>query len=398
MKNIFIYLLILSFSISISKNITIFLFEHFRHGARGPTEKDVFNEKWKGKGELTNIGGRMHYLLGVHNKNKYNNFINEIYNPDEILIYSSDKKRTISSILNQIQGMFQNNSNYNILNDNQIKNAVPNFLKNNEKINIKVKELNNLTLPFGIQILPIHIIDNRDKLIKLTSNGICKTYERLKNENLEKKIVKDFFSYFNQEYGKQLINFFGIQNKSFFNSYQGLELICGSFLPDYYDKREIKINDINNNNLYNSCYKYYEIKYTELRIKDNKNEIGLFSMSKFMRKILFYIEENINRYKNPKKKNNTNFPKFLIYSGHDTTMSEMQDFLRIIFKIEPKYPSFASNLFIEVLKDEKDNFYVDLVFNDEIQTSFDFNFFKNKIITKSWSDEEIAKYYDFPDF
>ena len=105
MKNFFIYLLILSFSNS--KNITIFLFEHFRHGARGPTEKDVFNEKWKGRGELTNIGGRMHYLLGVHNKNKYNNFINEIYNPDEILIYSSDKKRTISSILNQIQGMFQ---------------------------------------------------------------------------------------------------------------------------------------------------------------------------------------------------------------------------------------------------------------------------------------------------
>jgi hypothetical protein len=61
MKNFFIYLLILSFSNS--KNITIFLFEHFRHGARGPTEKDVFNEKWKVKGGLTNLGGRMNYLL-----------------------------------------------------------------------------------------------------------------------------------------------------------------------------------------------------------------------------------------------------------------------------------------------------------------------------------------------
>jgi hypothetical protein len=26
-------------------------------------EKDIFNEEVKGKGELTNIGGRMHYLL-----------------------------------------------------------------------------------------------------------------------------------------------------------------------------------------------------------------------------------------------------------------------------------------------------------------------------------------------
>ena len=76
--------------------------------------------------------------------------------------------------------------------------GISNFLKNNEKINVKVKELSNLTLPFGIQILPIYIIDNSNKLIKLTSDGNCKTYERWKNENLEKKIIKDFFSYFNQ--------------------------------------------------------------------------------------------------------------------------------------------------------------------------------------------------------
>ena len=56
--------------------------------------------------------------------------------------------------------------------------GISNFLKNNEKINVKVKELSNLTLPFGIQILPIHIIDNSNKLIKLTSDGNCKTYER----------------------------------------------------------------------------------------------------------------------------------------------------------------------------------------------------------------------------
>ena len=50
-------------------------------------EKDIFNKEWKGKGELTTIGGRMNYLLGVDNKNKYNNFINEIYNPDEVYLF-----------------------------------------------------------------------------------------------------------------------------------------------------------------------------------------------------------------------------------------------------------------------------------------------------------------------
>ena len=50
-------------------------------------EKDIFNDEVKGKGELTNIGGRMHYLLWVQNKNKDNNFINEIYNPDEVYFF-----------------------------------------------------------------------------------------------------------------------------------------------------------------------------------------------------------------------------------------------------------------------------------------------------------------------
>ena len=395
-----IKLIIISLTLKKSKseNKTIFLFEHFRHGARNPTENDNFNISWKGKGELTEIGKRMQYLLGIHNNNKYKNFINENYNPNEILIYSSDKNRTILSGLNQLQGMFNQNTKINTLSIKQIQKSIPFYLKNNSKINKVNNNLHDSSLPFGIQVIPIHLIDNKEKLIKLTSDNNCKVYDKIRKENMQKKIVVDFFNNFNKEYGKDLLDYFNIKkNNTFFNTYKGLEFICGSFFPDYYDRKEIKIKNINNEKLFNSCLNYYSIKYTEIRINDKNNLIGLFSMSKFMRKVLFYIEENVNLNKNNTIKKN-NFPKFLIYSGHDTTMSEMQDYFRILFNFKVEFPSYASNLFIEVKKNEKNEFYVDLVFNDKIKNSFKYEYFKKIILSKSWSDEKIAEFCEFPEY
>ena len=377
------------------KNETIFLFEHCRHGARNPTEKDNLNISWKGKGELTAIGARMHYLLGIHNKNKYKDFLNEIFNPNEILIYSSDKNRTILSALNQLQGMYIQNEKINTLNLNQIEKAIPYYLKKNSKIIKKKESLNDSSLPYGIQVVPVHIINDKEKLIKLTREKDCKIYDKIRNENMKKKVYVDFLNKFNNEYGKDLLEYFKLKNNSFFNSYQGVEFFCSSFLPDYYDGKEIKIKNISNEKFYNSCLDHYKLKYTELRINDKDNLIGLFSMSKFMRKLLFYIEENIKNDKIKKK----NFPKFLIYSGHDSTMSEMQDYLRILFNYKLEYPSFASNLFIEVKKNENTKeFYVDFIFNDIIKGSIKYESFKNNILSKSWSDEKVAEFCEFPQY
>ena len=60
----------------------IFVYEHVRHGIRGPSAsynslfkdgKDEFGVSWEGEGdgELTLIGKRQHYDLGVRNRVKY---------------------------------------------------------------------------------------------------------------------------------------------------------------------------------------------------------------------------------------------------------------------------------------------------------------------------------------
>jgi len=54
----------------------IFVVTHFRHGARAPQNindsyYDLLREKWTNPGELTGMGQRMHYILGIRNRKRY---------------------------------------------------------------------------------------------------------------------------------------------------------------------------------------------------------------------------------------------------------------------------------------------------------------------------------------
>ena len=51
----------------------IFVATNFRHGARQQNEKnenDPYGEKWDLPMELTGVGKRMHYILGLRNRVK----------------------------------------------------------------------------------------------------------------------------------------------------------------------------------------------------------------------------------------------------------------------------------------------------------------------------------------
>ena len=110
------FLLFIIFNvITSSKNEKLVFAElHFRHGARAPnvldangTGIDMFGIKWPSPGELTPIGKRMEYLLGLRNRQRYiidqENFISEVYDPHEIAVYSSDQNRTLQSAVSHIQ-------------------------------------------------------------------------------------------------------------------------------------------------------------------------------------------------------------------------------------------------------------------------------------------------------
>ena len=116
MKNILhiISLLFIIFPILICKEELLFAFQIHRHGARAPykdviNNSDIYKETWLEKEELTNVGKRMLYLLGVKAKNRYIDkfgLLSREYSPQEILIRSTDVNRTIESVECFIQGLY----------------------------------------------------------------------------------------------------------------------------------------------------------------------------------------------------------------------------------------------------------------------------------------------------
>ena len=103
----------------------IFVYELVRNGARGPSASynslfiqgvDEFRVSWEGEGdgELSLIGKREHYDIGVRNRIKYGKGPNGLgfidfsnYDPEEILIHVTDTNRTHQSINSELIGMYQ---------------------------------------------------------------------------------------------------------------------------------------------------------------------------------------------------------------------------------------------------------------------------------------------------
>src|SRR5690242_10109457 len=89
-----------------------FVLEIFRHGARSSwspigglnsTKQDVLGEFWENSSpfqdpELTPMGMRQQYLLGVQVRKKYidSGFLSKTYNSKEILVYATNKNRVIN--------------------------------------------------------------------------------------------------------------------------------------------------------------------------------------------------------------------------------------------------------------------------------------------------------------
>lgn len=119
LSKLFFLLSLIIISIERDTDGLIFVYEHVRHGARGPSSgfqsyfengTDEYQVQWDLDGELSAIGKRQHYFLGVRNRLRYGKLINFTkYNPMEILIHATDYNRTHQSINSELLGMYGNN-------------------------------------------------------------------------------------------------------------------------------------------------------------------------------------------------------------------------------------------------------------------------------------------------
>ena len=395
--NIFriIFLIFFIYFIKSSDSDIVFVYEHVRHGARSPLflngntqYQDAFGTQWEGAMELTNVGKREHYVLGIHNRLKYSSLINFTkYDYQEIKVYSTNTGRTVQSIQAELLAMYLPGTLPKLTKD-QLKAAYPPFQNLSLEVLDEISELNDSTIINDINVFPIQYSD--PKKVQINEPANC-PYMKQYQEDLKTNsvTVKDFVSNFISKYGDKLKEVLNITDKEL-NDFEYIETILaeevlcnyydGNKLTDFFSKTGFNESEfIQDNRLSKSIYTY-NINLDE--------KTGIMSASPSMKEIINYMDNIIN--------NKSQAPKMVMQGGHDTTISYIQYFMKHVFNIPIQYISFASNIYFELHKNksesELDKYYIEYILDGITKLIMDYPEFKTKVLDSVWSDEDINKF------
>ena len=413
-----------------------FAFELCRHGARTPygglkisnfTFKDYFSEEWIGIKELTPLGIKQHFYLGLRNRIKYIKaqfpLLNENYDPQEILVYSTDSNRTILSANAQLQGLYlKNDTNIEPLSEKQINNSIPpGFEENFDEEN---KELGNKSLPFNMAIVPIHLLYSEDHIIQIQDKKNCKNLAEKYDKRKKRKDLKEFLDDLDDKYSDLIfpliqdnINSIVNDSQKLFSSdytltYNLLDQIVCQYSNGKLNKNIIESFENNNNNntnnltikdLYEDAIEFFKFDFLS-NATGIDEEIGLYSLSPIMDMVINYMNKKVEK----DKENDFDYlgydvPKFLFISAHDSTVGGLEAFFKAIDnEFDLNYAYFASNIFIELFNNntnninnrnyDEDDYYVRILFDEKKIREYRYKEFYNLIKSKIKDKYEIADY------
>lgn len=388
----------------------LFVFEHFRHGARNPCDHlDKSNKDFLGihhdlLGELTPVGIRMHYALGVRNRYRFKDFLSSSYDAREIHIVSTDVNRTIQSAISQLNGLYSFGSGPEISEGVISKAVPPNSLS--DEVMKELNDLGNFSLPYKTQSIPIHLFHISDHSILLQEEiGDCEYIKPFRERNMKKKVLKDSVLNFNKTYGEKIRKFLNITKMDnpetdYTSDFNFDNYICDHFIADYYDGKDLKrLQDvgIDFEQFEKDCQDLLALKLFQVVVSEDDPKVTKISNSATMKRILGWMENRITLDKSGKGSTlEYNKPKFVMYSGHDTTVGSMEMFMKLVFKVEKLVnPTYAANLFFELHRGNDNEYYVEYYMNDELLLTISFNEFKKEIENNILTEDEIDDICNF---
>ena len=396
----------------------IFVMTHFRHGARAPLKidnknQDLLGEYWTNQGELTGIGQRMHYLLGLRNRIRYIDelkFLSDKFDPHEILIYSTSVNRTLVSVSAQLQGLYpQSAEKGETLTKEQEKVSYPQVNVNNSKIHEEIKNLNLCALPYSMTLAPIRMINMNERKIRLFDlQGCTEKVEEIKKKNRETiPILIELVDDFNNRYGAKVNQFFNTTSEKYDLLY--MNTFCDSFIMSYSDTRnltEFKKLGIDFEELLDYCMNYTKLNFMEHYSGDEEHILPHLEASTIMAEFIYYmkkrIDADINQENIEEQYKDYSRPKMLILSGHETTISLHEVFLMDALGFDKDFfifPKFASQVTFEVTtknngikKQNYSDYYVNYYFDDDLLFNMTVPEFIEKIEAHIWDTEKINDY------
>ena len=407
--------------ISLSDRL-VFLYTHFRHGARAPldideTFTDKMGESWTNPGELTGVGQRMHYLLGLRNRLKYiknQQFLSEKFDPHEILIFSSDLNRTMVSVSSQLQGLYpQKEEQGEKLTTEQQTKAFPPVDVSDSYIQEGINNLGNNALPHLMTLAPVRMVNVNDRKMNVYDISEC-TEERDQTKEINSEIP-EFVMYleqFNAQYGSSLDKYFDTHKGNY--TWKEINDICDSFLSDYVDSREMATfkskTELDFDELNEKCFEFFKMYYLYSFHGDEEKKLAHVDSSKIMRELVYYItrrlDSDISSADEDSNFKDYSRPRMIMTSGHDSTVSADLIFIIKALGLNESeiydFPRYASQLAIEVRTSKNINqggsyndYNVIGFFNDKEIFNVNANDFLNKIESEAWNDSKIIDFCGF---
>jgi len=402
-----------SLKVIISEEKIIFAWQIHRHGARAPyrgvvNNTDVYHENWTEIEELTEVGKRMLYLLGVKTRKRYvekYKLLNEQYNPQEIYIRSTDVNRTIESIESLLQGLYPTGTgptiNKKIENDhNRVFPPNKKYYNEFEKI-IETYNLNDgSALPYKMSIEPIHLFYKPKHEFQLYDTDLCIGHKQKYLEQQNNQKIRDLADELNNHFDRLFFDLEGTNNKSFLYDYWTIYKYMDGFVCDDTDSRKFEYLFKNYENfnedkldlLRNYSKEYLWLDYSYVNYPEGYDNISIVANSYTMHSIINWMEKSINGY----EKNNSNYIKYVIYSAHDASIGALEHFMKYAFNTEVEYSSFAESRYFELYIDENNEYRVRyLKGENSIKKDLTYNEFKSIINDKTWDDNKVADFCQF---
>ena len=425
MKSLLFFLVIIInvFEFNKSEEL-IFAQLYIRHGARGPCSlydkgEDKLKVKWDGKGEITGVGERMEYLLGLRNRERYitgkYKFLSEKFDPHELVIYSSDKNRTILSMESHLQGLYPMSPKIgDKLSPEQIKVALPQVdVSYSEEIQQEIENLNDSALPHYMTIIPIHIITSSEKKILNFELSECSsTFKKMKQKNVqEKETIINLSQNFNLKYAKKMNKFYNY-SEDYKYEFDTLTDICDMAIVDIIHDRNMShffdLIQINKGEFIKDCYEILAIGFRDELYGDDKNEMILLEASTVLRDMVSNIKRrvdaDINNEKIEENASDYSKPKMVMILGHDDTITPQVLFIIKNFNLSLdvyKLPQFASQTAVEVTRNKKNNknekleysdYRVCYYFDDELYINVTLNTFIETVQKNTWTKSQIDNF------
>ena len=408
--------------IDVSKNKLIFVELQSRHGARGPlhldeNNKDIIGQEWLYPGELTGVGQRMEYILGLRNRYRYitntYHFLKEKYDPHELLVLSTNLNRTLLSMTSQLQGFYPMiEENAEKLDQKQMNFSTPPVNCENENITKEINKLNDLSLPNYMNIIPIHMIHPSEKKIVVYDYTDCKPIvEKLTNKTRdESEYLNNIRKYFIGNYSKNLEKYIKFPD-NFAYEFDDIGKICDAVIADYTEGKNlndfIEKTTIDLNTLVDECKNILGSSFRDKLYGDKNKTVLLLEESTLLKEMIYYmklrVDADIEGIAENIDKNVSDYsrPKMVIISGHDTTLAAQILYLIKIFNLDENIytlPTYTAQVAVEVTRQDDikgkkySDYNVSFYFNDKLFFNITMDKFIETVDKNTWSKEQIDKF------